>query len=467
MSEIEKELDEAGEIEKEQIDNAEELEQKKRNLNEFNVKDNNAEIQIFVQNWNNYLEKEKTIKSSHRDSKTYQLENVKDCVEFIEKCQRKEYLLAALVLCIFEIVPLSAISNLMTQLAVYVYKNETNANEKEKNLYLSMDSILTAIGAEGFLVEGKRKYVGFEKKSNRILENICEQFPKLREAIVLWILDFNDVYRENMDFQDCQLGMAFEKIIFLDIFDAKIKIFPRLYENPKNMELLGYLVYRLYCNDDLKKEADNIVKQWIRSDSKWLWKSACLTYNYLLEEGDIFPLKEQLKKKILIRLRYFERSDYMFFVTWLWKSKYIRSLLSSVLHEFYTTEISAGDEGQIYLNIIRRCYYRMNFKLIEIPLVCCDTEMQQNLLTPIINKIMRNYYLRRQLYAILEVYLKELLSCKVNPKTINHISAYFYNMSLAGKEYELDILELLKDCDNKISEQIINNLQKIYTEEEY
>lgn len=472
MSEIVEEIEKIEEVaEKEQTDSAEELEQKKRNLNEFNAKENNAETQLFVQNLNYYVEKEKFVQEKKIDERTYDLESRKDCVEFIEKYKESEYLLVALVLCTFEFVTLGDLPNLRAELAVYLPKTEAQESEKDKkpfyqsNPYLSLDSIFAIIGAKQFTIEGGIRCAGFCKESNQALVNVWEQFPALREAIILWLIHLNETYEMNTALQTYQISTAFERIISLDITDSKMKIFPQLYENEKNVGLLGFLAYRLYYNNELKEEIVAIIKQWIKSDSKWLWKSACMAYYFFREDNEDFPHKKQLLNLIIIRLKHFEREDYGFVVTLLQKSKHFRGLFINALNEVQAMKGTKRSEKQIYINIIRRCYYKVNARNVELPLVCCDTELQQNRLTSLLKDIMSNYYLRKQLYAILKAYLKELSGYEISSKTVMHISAYFYNMTLAGIVYRRDVINFLKDCDTKVSKQIISILQDIYENE--
>lgn len=72
------------------------------------------------------------------------------------------------------------------------------------------------------------------------------------------------------------------------------------------------------------------------------------------------------------------------------------------------------------------------------------------------------YQLRKQLFIILDAYLKELSTYQYSESVINHISAYFYNISLTGTEYQQDIIDFLKHCPCKAAQQIFNRLSQIF-----
>jgi hypothetical protein len=71
------------------------------------------------------------------------------------------------------------------------------------------------------------------------------------------------------------------------------------------------------------------------------------------------------------------------------------------------------------------------------------------------------YYLRKQLYAIMEAYLKELCTYNISHVLVLHIAAFFYNMMETGEEYQEDVLDFLKKSENKLAKQIYQKLDKI------
>ena len=73
------------------------------------------------------------------------------------------------------------------------------------------------------------------------------------------------------------------------------------------------------------------------------------------------------------------------------------------------------------------------------------------------------YSLRKQLYIIMNAYLKELSGYHPSDKLINYLSAYFYNMTLAGKEYYDDVIYFLENCQCSISTQIYKRLSNLTT----
>ncbi|MBQ3165609.1 MAG: hypothetical protein II992_13315 [Lachnospiraceae bacterium] len=75
-------IDEAEEVEKEQLDSEEELEQKKRSLHEFNAKENIADTQWFIQNLdkvfniNCYMKQEGTASQERLNERTSHLRKI-------------------------------------------------------------------------------------------------------------------------------------------------------------------------------------------------------------------------------------------------------------------------------------------------------------------------------------------------------------------------------------------------------
>ena len=87
-----------------------------------------------------------------------------------------------------------------------------------------------------------------------------------------------------------------------------------------------------------------------------------------------------------------------------------------------------------YLAILRNGFYRVRHTRIEIPLLICDTAEQQNYLRNIISFIMDRNSLRKQLFGILRPYMEEITGYRYSEKIVRYLAAYFYNMSLGGKD---------------------------------
>lgn len=467
---VQEELDENAEVE-----NSDELEQKKKVTNEFNAEGNTAGTQIFIQNLGAFnasnVKEAEMIKVKVSDNKKYDLKNQDDCTEFVEKFKDGEYLAVAIILSTFEAVVLGDIPDLKESLMKYLPESEEVNSEgvvlhsTSRNPYLSLNTILAVIGGQRFDTEDGQHCVCLEVNSKQALNNILELFPVLRSSIVSWLIHLSEVYKYRTSFDIYQIATAFARVVLLDINDAKRRIFPKLYTNPNNAGLLGLLVYKLYEDTIWKEETENIILYWIKSDNEWLWKPACLAYSYFSENEKSFSYEAMLIKVLGRKLLYFKNSDFSFVVMLLFQSKNFRTMITAVFHKSYDKADTREKKEalvQCYIRLLKFGYYRVNKTFIELPLIVCDTKRQQEYLAQIVAKVMSVYRFRRQLYAILKAYLKEISYYDFSLKLINHISAYFYNMGNGDFVYRQDIMEFLKNCHNKAAEQIYTRLCSTY-----
>lgn len=459
--------------ENEEVVNSDELEQKKRITNEFNAEGNRACTQIFIQNLGAFHANKgmETVKSKTSVNKKYDLRNQDDCADFIEEFKVGEYLATAIILSAFEAVVLGDIPDLTDSLMEYLPVSEETDSEGKvihsppRNPYLSLNTILAVIGGQRFVTEDGQQCICLGENSKQALINILEQFPVLRSSIVSWLIHLSGVYAYRTSFDIYQIATAFTRVVSLDFHDAKRRIFPQLYLNLNNTGLLGLLVYKLYADTALKEEVLKIILYWIKSDSEWIWRSACLEYSYFMENENFFAYETELIKVIGKKLIYFKSSDFSFIAMLLSQSKSFRTMISEVFCKVYGKSDAREKEetlAQSYIRLIRSSYYRVNTSFMELPLVACDTKKQQENLSQIIEKAMSVYRLRKQLYTILKAYLKEISYYSFSQKLINHISAYFYNMGNGNIAYQQDIIEFLKNCHNRAAGQVYSRLCSTY-----
>lgn len=465
--------------EKEEYDNSEELEEKKRAVNEFNVEDNEANIQTFIQSpqalyINYYSQGGKILPPEKTENRTYDLRNQVECSEFVEHYKNGEYLSAAIILSVFEVVALSDLSRLSLSLMEHLPANKTveaDAQESgvQQDAYISLRTIMSVIGGESLITEDGRQCIGLGKDSQQILKNFFELFPALRCSINSWIIQVNSTLQLRTTFDAYQIIMAFVRIISVDPFDAKRNIFPQLYANPANAGLLGNIVYRLHENNETKEEADAIIKQWMRSDSTWLWRPLCLEYSMYTENKPDSVYETGIVKLLCKRIYAFSRSDISFIARILFQSKSFRTMITEVISRGFELSRTEGERiyvSFLYIKLVRQSYYKVNRKNMELPLVACDTKGQQKNIAGVIGMVMSEYNLRKQLYAVLKAYLNEISGYEFSSNIVIHISAFFYNMTLAGRRYQADILQFLKGCNNKMSEQIYIRLDEAIAKEE-
>lgn len=462
-----------GSEEKEEAENLSDLAEKKDAEKKFWAESNMAQTQIFINSMDGNLNLGYKKKREERDLKQtirkYDLRDQEQCTEFVETFRDGEYLALALILCTFEAVVVGDLPELKSKILKYLPATESMDNEgihyPKQDPYLSINTILAVIGGHCFTTAEGQNCIGLGEHSEKGLRNLMEQFPMLRDSIVCWLIQLIDSYRYRTTFDAYQIATAFARVISLDFSDAKKRIFPQMYLNSGNAELLGTLIYMLYQEDRFRIEAENILLQWLKSTEKWLWKPACMTCLFLWENEHGFIYKENLKKAIRRNIWYFQWKDWVFIRELLFQSKSFRTMFAELFKDVYTASDDKSKQmiwAEKYVNLIRRCYYKVNFARFELPLVACDTKEQQKCLSQVIRKVMSNYNLRRQLYLILEAYLKELSSYAYSETTVCHIAAYFFNMASVGLEFRQDIFAFLKRCQNKVAEQIFKQLQLLY-----
>lgn len=460
--------------EEESITDSSDLEQKKQSANNaFNVEGNVAQTQIFIQNLSTLNANYK--QSQEQDNfglpeKSYDLRDSKDCSEFVEKYRDSEYLAVAILLSTFDMVALGDLPDLKEKLLEYLpaaedLNEEVEEKHSRQNPYISINTILTVIGGQRFIREDGQTCVGLGEDSRLALMQILEQFPFLKGPIVSWLIDVNKMYKYRTTFDVYQVATAFVRIVSLDIRDAQRSVFSQLYANPDHAGLLGILAYKLYEDTANTEEIENIILQWIQSDSIWFWRSASLAYTVLKENDKNISFELDLQTAISRRLLHFDSDDLFFIAMLLIQSKHFRSMIAAVFFHVFGRLNSREKRlrlAQIYMNLLRRGYYQVNASLPQLPLVACDTKQQQEYLTEIIAQVMSVYRLRNQLYVVLKAYLKELSGYNFSEKVINHICAYFYNMALSDDVYQQDVLDFLKNCKNKAATRIYDKLYHTY-----
>lgn len=106
-------------------------------------------------------------------------------------------------------------------------------------------------------------------------------------------------------------------------------------------------------------------------------------------------------------------------------------------------------------------YYEVNSTRMELPLVVCDTKQQQEYLTDVLGEVMTTYRLRKQMYAILQAYLKELSRYEFSEKTVRHMAAFCCNLYSKDREYKEDLEDVLFECHNSAARQVMQLLKNI------
>ena len=294
------------EEEDEEEDLSEDLGQRKQKINEFNVEGNQALNQTNIQTLNlkvNYIAKTE----NKQEKSKYDLQKKEDCNKFVESFGKGEYLATAIILSVFEAVTIEDFPWLMESLMEFLpnsKNSEKRENEYREQLdsYVALDSILQVIGAQKLITDEGQVCIGLGINNTKHLGNIWEQFLRLREGIVSWLLHLVEIQKCNTIFEAYQIVTAFTKVILIDSRTAEKYIFPQLYSNSGNVWLLGNLLFKLYEKDEKKEYWNALIIKWACSRSEWLWKAAYLAYALFIEHDVTIKSEKRLKEILAERI---------------------------------------------------------------------------------------------------------------------------------------------------------------------
>lgn len=453
-------------------ENPDEVAKEKQANNEQKINGNIGKFQAFIQNLNlrsenDYRKFKRIFSEDSNFERCYDLRKIDECAKFVEHYKGGEYVALAIVLCVFEVVSLGDLANLKSKLIeqlpypVEIDDDGRTVNKQQQDPYLSLNSMLAAIGAKTYINDAGQRCTGFGEDSEKALINIWEQFPDLRSHIISWLVDVSETFEFHTTLDSYQIVTAFRRLILVDFSDAKKRIFPQLYISSENFGLLGALAYELYIKSDYQQEILEMINEWIQLDSHWLWKSASFAYLNFDGKYDHRDFNNKLKHAIGKRFDNLGRSDIIFIALFMSCSEKARTLISDILNNLICNESRKVDKNKIasiYVNLVRYSYYLVGPNLKELSLVACDTIEQQKNLELVLSQVMSVYNLRRRLYAILGAYLKELSNYDITQKMESHISAYFYNLSSSSCAFRKDIVHFLENCEGNVSKQIIKKL---------
>lgn len=456
----------------EPIRNASELEQEKQRITQdFHAQGNIGTTQVFINslgamNWGS--QQAQTATSLPSSTQTYQLHTRKGCTDFVERYKNSEHLAVAIVLSTFELVCLNDLSELKSLLMEELPTAELAGEDSTpvvRDPYIAVDTCLAAIGGEWFTNQDGQPCVGLGAHSQQALQTLWEQFPALRDPICRWLIQLSRVYKFRTAFDAYQLVCAFVRVISLDFEDAKRRIFSQLCSCSDNTGLLGNIMYKLYKGTALQQEIEHMLLDWLGSKSSWLWHPACWACSFLMPELDRNKFGPPLEKALRRRLEDLTNDDYAFMAVLLIQSEYFRTVLTGLLGK----AVQHADKRdarlmvlQTYLYLLRSCYYLVDADCPALPLAVCDTLQQQQSLTPVLREVISQAALRRQLYAILRAYLKELPQYQYPAPLFKHLCAFFYNMAQSAPDYWPDILQFLDSCKGTLSRQIYERLLPMY-----
>ncbi len=472
MDDKEEKIVEEHSDEEEIVEAADELVKEKAH-NEFTASENTAKYQFFVQNANfDSISDFKQILdlADIEDEKKYNLSSKEECAEFFSNCKNREYIILAIVLSVFELVPVGDFAYLKDSLTDFlptITQLDKDGKEiyiQQTNPYLSLDVALSVVGGKMFIRDDGQKSIGYGENFEKVLSNIWIQFPDLRKPVIRWLLKVNDIAEYRTSFEVYQIVGAFIRIIKEDFQYAKQHMFDKLYSNPNNLGFLARLARELLEDKRFRNDTLNMVLKWTESESNWLWKSAfliCLnTYDPIVDERLRRAMINVFKKRMIG----FQNSDLLFIVLFSEDAENVRSVVAAAFFDLYQSynKRAKKDLALIYLRMVRYGYYQVNKSRIEIPFVTCDSKEQMNNICPVLTFIMLQYDLYRQLCYILQAYLEEIATYKVSSRTLSRITAFFYVLTRNEPGYQEDILLFLQGLKGDTAKLIYNKLMEIY-----
>lgn len=481
MEEKKEDKNEAGkekhdEEENEKIETADELVKEKEN-NKFIARDNTAQIQIFVQNAN--FDSKAGIKQvldlvnvDDGNKKQFDLRKMEECAEFFDTCKKREYIAMAIVLSVFEIVPIGDYANLKDVLMEFLPAILQEDQEgkvihvQQTNSYISLNTALSAIRGKIFITDNGQRCIGYGEGSDKVLSNIWVQFPDLRQPMINWLIRVYEMFEYKTSFEVYQVVRAFIRIITEDFQYSRRQVFERLYSEPDNLGFLARLAQELLEDKRFKADILNMVLRWIESESIWLWKSALLvcmhTYGTDID-GQLHKAMIHTMKGKMLGLQNF---DLRFISLFAGNARNVRTIMASVFYELYQPNNMQGEErlAQIYLKMIRYGYYQVDRNNIDLPFVTCDSKEQMENIHFVLAYIMTRYDLYRRLCRILQAYLEEISDYDVSLGTLNRITAFFYVLTRDVADYQEDIFLFLSELKGCIAKKIYNKLIEIYAD---
>ncbi len=410
--------------------------------------------------------------NSTKVEKQYKLYERSECSEFVDKYKKSLHLAYAIAISLFEYVPVSDLQDLSERLLERFEDILDSNGEKDRTYttpFISLDYILSIIGAKTCIISYTSRFenvtercVCFNSQQKKIMENLWELFPMLRNEIISWLIEVDCAFKNNNSFSTDCFVRAMANIIKFDFADSLNRLFPKLVSEPKNRDLLIRLFIILTKDEETKENAYKVLKQWSCS-LKWLWEIPLFVYAENIPSSSFERyLKETLRKKILESLEGNEWNLKLISVKML-SSQKLRSMVSEIFEE----EFSGCHDRQckssvslLYLLIIYESYTFLSRINMTLPLVAFDDIQQAERIKPIILYIINDFTLRHILLNILEAYINQINCYDISDSILKRIKSFFYILAKDNQRYYNDILRFLSQLQrkNKTAEAIMRFL---------
>ncbi len=446
-----------------EVDSVQELEEKKQAHNTFSIENNNVQKQIFIKEntggiFINFSGNVKRNIADNYAGKKYNLQNEEECIEFVQTYQTGLYLATAIVLSVFKAVYIADLPALQDKMYFFLQENMCKANSIQEDIanpYIAINTILAVMGGQIIDAESNESYVMLEQQSSDVLVYLLKQFPLLHKPIIqfLTFLISEDQYHTKVYCE--MIAATLARICAMEILNFQNELAPVLYDNPYRYYLWGRFICEL--NTQNENIASSFLKKWVKEQGYQNWRNVCFLYIILKENNYSFPYLDVIRDIIRYRIKNGKKADYHFLALLILRSSDITDI---VCDTFYELSKIAGSREQMkkwahsYLYLVQEAYYGINRNRYDLPLVACQNKKQQSNLKIILETIMANYNLRRQIYLILQTYLKELSLYNYDIKTIKHIAAFCKNLSWNDEGYIDEIKELLSNLNKRAANDV-------------
>jgi len=409
------------------------------------------------------VEKEKSAAANAGEIKRYKLHDRSDCSAFVSEYKTSLHLAYAIAISMFEYVPVSDLQSLSEKLLPRFPKtldSEGNEDKTNTNPFLSLDTILSIIGAETCKVSFKSRFenitercVCFAEAHDKVMENLWGLFPMIRSEITEWLIETDYIYQFRNAFSTSCFVRAMFNIVKLDFGDSINRLFRQLTSNSKNKYLMMRLFLLLTADGMTKKNACEMLKRWA-SSSGWLWEIPLVVYaQSSVDLSFINELERTVRNKIRYSFDNGEDWNIKLISGQMVTSPKLRSLVAGIFCKLMSVDgRNKTDDyavSEIYLLTVSNSYRFVDKEDIILPLVVFDSKQQAENVEKAMLKVISDFNLRQGLFDVLEAYLQEIDDYELPQELLNRIKSFFYILSKKASRYYSDITRFLVRLQGK------------------
>ena len=394
-------------------------------------------------------------------STEYDLKNAQGWSDFVSNKKIGGTLTLAILLCLLDYVPMSDLEQLRTSLLSFLPENpnkDAKIAVQESELYVSLESMLTCIGAqrveveiEGRLNEVPISCVQLETREDA-LQIFWEQYPFLRHAVVGWIVK---TIKGTNAFVYRGLVRACSDLVKLDFGFGVQHIINKLAIDRNSYHTLCIIFQNLYEDKFHEDALDDKLDIW--SEHPWLWRVSCICTIHNLYPG---KLKTMLDRRLKIFVDDFQLDDrnLHFIGQTMHYNKMVRSFTADLLSE-YLQRHKARDVVMLYIALLYHSYLYVDNDAPELALLVCDSDDQLERIVRIVKYIIPWNDQRNLFFDIIQAYLQEFdrYSIDIPPMLL----LFFRKIAFDNKASYLKIQKMLSSTGSKTAQKISEYLDNL------